>query len=150
MTLPSRANGPSSGTATAVPDANKSIAYSALSNTLTLTFPGYTGGIVPDGNYENTIASANVADLAGNPRIANNTFDFFFLGADANRDKKVDLTDFRILASRFNSSLPAASARVAAAPLAPATTAPFSAELIVANRPGSDLSEILDAPVSTR
>jgi hypothetical protein len=32
--------------------------------------------------------------------------DFFVLAGDTNRDRKVDLTDFTILAANFNKSLP--------------------------------------------
>jgi len=67
--------------------------------TATFTF---TGGILPDGNYRATIAAANVTDLAGNPLGGDAALDFFVFAGDANRDRTVNISDFSILASRFN------------------------------------------------
>lgn len=58
---------------------------------------------VPSGNYEISIAAGAATDVAGNP-IAARIENFFFLDADANRDRAVNITDFAILASRFNQS----------------------------------------------
>ena len=38
---------------------------------------------------------------AGNSLSANNSFDFFFLNADANRDRAVNALDFNALATNF-------------------------------------------------
>jgi len=57
---------------------------------------------LPDGNYRLTLAAGSVSDAAGNPLAADFTFDFFAFGADANRDRAVDLTDFATLAANFN------------------------------------------------
>jgi hypothetical protein len=88
-------------TATAVPDANKSVTGTT---TLTLTFPGYTNGVLPDGNYHLSAAIASLKDADGNPISADVPLDFFFLGGDANRDKKVNALDFNVLASNFGGS----------------------------------------------
>jgi hypothetical protein len=68
----------------------------------TWSFPGYTNGYLPDGNYAATIAAANVSDLAGNSPTAPLGTSFFFLSADANRDHGVDTVDFNILAANFS------------------------------------------------
>lgn len=56
---------------------------------------------VPDGDY---IATPSVAtnDLAGNAAIQLAPLQFFILAGDANRDRRVDISDFAILAARFN------------------------------------------------
>jgi hypothetical protein len=72
--------------------------------TATVTFPGQPGppaGILADGNYTVSIAPAGVTDRAGNPLVA---FDdaFFVFAGDATRDRSINISDFSILASRFN------------------------------------------------
>jgi hypothetical protein len=58
-------------------------------------------GVLPDGNYRATITG--VSDVAGNP-LATSNLDFFVLGADANRDRKVDTSDFNLFAANFGGS----------------------------------------------
>jgi hypothetical protein len=86
-----------------------SIAFDGNTNIATATFPGQPDNSLPDGNYHMTIAAANVVDSAGNHLDGNGdgtggdnyTFDFFFLNADANRDRVVNALDFNALASNF-------------------------------------------------
>jgi hypothetical protein len=92
-------------TATAVPDANKSISYDDTGSIASLVFPGpIPFGMLPDGNYRNTLAAANVTDVAGNALTAPSTFDFFFLAGDLNRDRSVDFNDLAILAQNYNTA----------------------------------------------
>jgi hypothetical protein len=42
----------------------------------------------------------DLSDVAGNPFVGVQ-FDFFFLNGDANRDRRVNLSDFNALASNF-------------------------------------------------
>ncbi len=67
-------------------------------------FPGYTGGVLPDGWYEGTVAAGKYSDLAGNASTADINFSFFVLGGDADRNQKVDILDFNILAANFGKS----------------------------------------------
>jgi predicted outer membrane repeat protein len=63
--------------------------------------------LLPDGDYRATLAAASVLDAGGNTAGQDYTFDFFVLGGDANRDRRVDVADLGILASRwqhFNST----------------------------------------------
>ena len=60
----------------------------------------YTGGVLADGNYVATV-STGVTDNVGNPLGGNRTQSFFFLNADANRSRQVELGDFSILRSNF-------------------------------------------------
>jgi hypothetical protein len=69
-----------------------------------ISFPGMAGGVLPDGDYRFTLPSASVADLSGNALVSDYTFDFWFVNADANRDRRVDLDDFNILATHFGQS----------------------------------------------
>jgi hypothetical protein len=85
------------------------LSYNAATNTATLTFPGLTNATLPDGNYRLTLLSPGITNGAGQQLDANRdgtggdnfTFDFFFLNGDANRDKRVNLQDFNILAANF-------------------------------------------------
>jgi hypothetical protein len=75
-----------------------SFTYDAASNTARFFLPG----VLADGNYRATIAPQDVTDDGGgNPLAAPLSFDFLFLNADANRDGRVNLDDFNILAANF-------------------------------------------------
>ena len=91
-------------TVTTIPSAQITLAN--LGNGLArLQFPGSSNngivGALPDGNYRLTLPAVTATDTAGNTNVGPFTFDFFFLMADANRDKSVDTVDFNILASNF-------------------------------------------------
>ena len=58
-------------------------------------------GLLSDGNYTATLPAASVTDAAGNAMTADATLDFFVLAGDANRDRRVNLSDFTILAGNF-------------------------------------------------
>lgn len=60
------------------------------------------GGAIPDGNYRATLRAGAIQDAAGNLLASDRVLDFFILAGDANRDRRVDIDDFGILASRFN------------------------------------------------
>jgi hypothetical protein len=61
-------------------------------------------GRLPDGAYRAQLAGGTLIDAAGNVQSAAQTFDFFMLTADANRDRVVDTVDFNILAANFSQS----------------------------------------------
>jgi hypothetical protein len=50
------------------------------------------------------LPAGSVADLYGSPLVADFSFDFFVLGGDANRDRKVDVADLGILATNWQQS----------------------------------------------
>jgi hypothetical protein len=58
---------------------------------------------LPDGDYEITIPAGAAQDWAGNPNVQT-MWNFWFLGGDANRDRKVDTQDFNILSGHFGNS----------------------------------------------
>jgi hypothetical protein len=89
-------------TSTTIP--SSSIALSYFPNTGTFTFPGFTSGILPDGNYQATLTASGVTDVAGNPLPADPTLSFFVLAGDANHDRKVDFNDLVILAQNYNTT----------------------------------------------
>jgi hypothetical protein len=89
-------------TSTMIP--SSSIALSYFPNTGTFTFPGFTSGILPDGNYQATLTASGVTDVAGNPLPADPTLSFFVLAADANHDGKVDFNDLVALAQNYNTT----------------------------------------------
>jgi hypothetical protein len=92
--------------------ATLSLVYDAGTNTMRLAFPGQPGAILPDGNYRLTLLSAGITDRVGFALDGNGNgqpggnyvLDFFFLNADANRDRSVDIADFAVVASNFNAA----------------------------------------------
>ena len=56
---------------------------------------------IADGNYRATLPAGSVNDPFGNALAADYTLEFAFLSADANRDGRVNLDDFNVLAANF-------------------------------------------------
>lgn len=54
-----------------------------------------------DGNYRATLPAGAVIDFAGNPFAGDVDVNFFILGGDANRDRKVDVNDLVVLANNW-------------------------------------------------
>jgi hypothetical protein len=70
------------------------------------TFPTLpNGGALPDGNYRATLLASTVSNSAGVTIAAAWAQLFFFLNGDANRDGRVNLDDFNVLARRFGAAL---------------------------------------------
>jgi hypothetical protein len=90
-------------TTTAIVQTNEfGLDFDEATNTARITFDGnFPFHVLPDGNYRVTLPAGSVEDAAGNELEQDFTFDFFFLNGDANRDRRVDLLDFNILASNF-------------------------------------------------
>lgn len=74
------------------------LSYNQTSNQATLTLTNQ----VPDGNYLLTIQASDISNGAGVPATNGITFPFFIFRGDANRDRTINISDFAILASRFN------------------------------------------------
>lgn len=74
------------------------LSYNQTSNQATLTLTNQ----VPDGNYLLTIQASDISNGAGVPATNGITFPFFIFRGDANRDRAINISDFAILASRFN------------------------------------------------
>ena len=89
---------------TTVPPGSINLAYDTTTNTATFAFPGYAGGVVPDGRYRATIAAGAVTDPNGQPMGADHSYDFHHLRGDANRDARVNLSDFNILTLNYGQS----------------------------------------------
>ncbi len=90
------------GFATAVPAHQVRVARDAGAGVLTFTFPGFAGGLLPDGNYRINLPAGYARDRAGSPLPADAVFDFFVLGGDANRDRRVDFADLVKLAQSYD------------------------------------------------
>jgi PKD repeat protein len=84
------------GTGVPLDRAKLSLTYDARTNTATIRFPGYPGGIVADGQYAVTLDPAGVTDAAGNPLAAFAATFTQRLG-DLNLDGVVDAADRAIL-----------------------------------------------------
>jgi hypothetical protein len=99
-------------TGSPVATASMALSYNGGTNTATVTFPGLTGALLTDGNYQATLVAAGITDPAGNQLDGNGdgtpgdnfVLSFFFLNGDASRDGRVTLTDFNILAGNFGQS----------------------------------------------
>jgi hypothetical protein len=70
--------------------------YDPATNAATFTFAN-----PPNGNYRATLGRAGVTDAAGNPLAADHVVEFFVLAGDLNRDRRVNGSDFAILAGNF-------------------------------------------------
>jgi Dockerin type I domain len=73
------------------------MSYDTSNNAATFTF---AGAPLSNGNYRATLKGSGVSD-GTHTLAADVNFDFYVLSADANRDRKVDMLDFSILAARF-------------------------------------------------
>lgn len=85
-----------------IPTGAMLVGYNPGTNEASVTFPGLPGGVLPDGNYTFTLAAGSVADGAGNALAQAYAFSDFVFAGDANHDRRIDIDDFGILASRFN------------------------------------------------
>ena len=88
-------------TNTDVPTANLSVTFNPWANEITFQFPGYPGGVLPNGNYRATLPAGSQLDAAGNPTVAAAVFEFYVLAGDTNRDRVVNLADFGRLRQNF-------------------------------------------------
>lgn len=71
--------------------------HDPVSNTSTLTF----SGILPDGNYTARAIATGIRNGGNQPMAADYVFPFFFLGGDANRDRKVNTLDFNVYVANY-------------------------------------------------
>jgi len=79
-----------------------SATFNPLSNEIVFRFPGFSAGILPDGNYRATLNAGSITDSAGNLLGPASTIGFFALGGDANHDRNVDFNDLVALAQNYN------------------------------------------------
>ena len=87
-----------------IPAGQLTVSYDAVTDTATFSYTGNASGItgvLPDGNYRATLVGAGITNSTGTPMGANHVFNFFFLNGDADRDGRVNLNDFTILAGNF-------------------------------------------------
>jgi subtilisin-like proprotein convertase family protein len=92
-----------------IPASVMHVDYASGNRTATWTFPGFSRGILPDGNYTARLKAASISTPGGglldgnSDGIGGDDFvtTFFQLLGDANRDRKVDTTDLKILLSHF-------------------------------------------------
>jgi hypothetical protein len=66
--------------------------------------PNAPGGVLPDGRYRATLVKEFLLTPGGSTLAEDHVFDFFFLNGDANRDARVNLDDFNIVAANFGQS----------------------------------------------
>ncbi|MCS7034958.1 MAG: hypothetical protein NZ561_13350 [Phycisphaerae bacterium] len=87
--------------APAIPQSQYSVeSFNRASNTAIFAF---TNGFIPvDGNYTVTFSNTGITNRQNMQLAGDLVQDFFFLQGDANRDRRVDIADFAILAGRFN------------------------------------------------
>ena len=83
-----------------IPTGNIAAGFDTGTNTIVFRFPGYPFGALPDGRYRATLLAAGISQAPAQ----NSVFNFFFLNGDANRDARVNLDDFNILAANFGQS----------------------------------------------
>jgi ELWxxDGT repeat protein len=83
-----------------VPPGMARVDYDSASDTASFTF---TGGLA-EGNYHLTLPVTGATDPSGNALAIAATLDFYVLGGDANRDRKVDFLDLAALAQNYNTA----------------------------------------------
>jgi hypothetical protein len=81
-----------------------SLVYDSATLTASFRASGLGNGTLPDGNYRAVLPAGAVSDPQGNALADAFSFDFFFLNGDANRDGRVNLVDFNVLAANFGQS----------------------------------------------
>jgi hypothetical protein len=86
----------------AIPPDAFTLSFDPTSTIASFTFPGYTSGILPDGDYRASLGAAAVSDVFNNHMTAGNLTNFFFLNGDLNRDRQVTISDFIDLSANFN------------------------------------------------
>ncbi|HEY1683674.1 MAG TPA: choice-of-anchor tandem repeat GloVer-containing protein [Tepidisphaeraceae bacterium] len=71
--------------------------------TWNITFPSYTGGSLPDGNYDLTIIASDVTAIATNMQMTggNQTFTFYRLFGDIDGNGTVDQSDYTAFMSSY-------------------------------------------------
>jgi subtilisin family serine protease len=87
----------------AVPGANIAVSTLGPSNAV-YTFPGYTFGALPDGDYHAGLTGLPLSDLAGNPVNVGAGFDFAVFAGDTNHDRTVDFNDLVALSQHYGQS----------------------------------------------
>ena len=90
---------------------SNAIAVISAGSTASFTFPGLSGGILPDGNYRATLAASGVSDLAGNPPASSPILDFFVLSGDANHDRAINFPDLVAVAQNYGATAGATFAK---------------------------------------
>ena len=98
-----------------IPASAMSLGYNLATRTATWSFPGLTGGTLPDGDYIATLGTADVADSSGNPLDGNRnglagddfTVTFHRLAGDVTGDRAVDVGDLGVLGAHYGQSGPA-------------------------------------------
>ena len=75
----------------------RSIAYLSDRNLARFMLPE-----LPEGYYRATLYAGSVRDSAGNKLARNQAWDFYVLAGDANRDRKVNIVDFSLVAAHYS------------------------------------------------
>jgi ELWxxDGT repeat protein len=84
-----------------VPVDRVSVSYDPSTHAATFMFPGYPGGVLPNGNYRASLPAGATLDPNGNATASEASVDFYVLTGDINRDRRVDGSDFALLAGNF-------------------------------------------------
>ncbi|HRK32854.1 MAG TPA: fibronectin type III domain-containing protein, partial [Tepidisphaeraceae bacterium] len=90
-------------TNTAIDRASLELAYDSSEDLYSLSFPGHSNqgvtGMIPDGNFDSIVSELGVPGM-----VSEHRFSFFFLIADANRDRAVSSSDNAIFEANFMQS----------------------------------------------
>jgi hypothetical protein len=92
------------GETSTIPTAAISVQYDRALNIATLTFPGLPDDVLPDGNYQLTLNTAGISDLAGNSMAGDISLSFFTLTGDANHDRTIGFADLVAVAQNYGKS----------------------------------------------
>jgi subtilisin-like proprotein convertase family protein len=87
-------------TSTVLPTTQYSVSFNPATDIATVTF---TGVVLPDANYRLAVASS-VQSPTGQPLANPQSYDFYTLAGDADRDRTVGFNDLLILAATYNTA----------------------------------------------
>lgn len=85
-----------------IDSSNIAVSYNSTTNVATFTFPGFTNGILPNGNYTATLQGSQVTDTEGDPILADKVFGFFVLAGDADHNGVINFDDYAFIDNGYN------------------------------------------------
>ncbi|MBC8107087.1 MAG: hypothetical protein H7Z14_10895, partial [Anaerolineae bacterium] len=91
-------------TNTVIPTSALSLSYNTPSRILTVTFPGITNGILPNGQYTAVVSATGIVGNSANPMAANHVLAFRVLAGDADGNGVIDFDDYSKIDNGFNNN----------------------------------------------
>lgn len=88
-----------------IPIAAYALSYNTPTRTLTITFPGLAGGILPNGQYTAALDPTGIIGNSANPMAAPYQLPFKVLAGDSDGNGKINFDDYARIDNGFNNHL---------------------------------------------